>query len=50
VSDLKGHASTEECLRRQASDAFRDLCRIHGFDQARQIVAEIVNGYATGRR
>lgn len=50
MSDLKGHASTEEFLRRKASEAFRDICRIHGFDQARQIVAEIINEYAEGRR
>lgn len=33
-----------------ARTAFRDLCRIHGFEEARQIMAEIVNDEASGRR
>ena len=29
---------------------FRDLCRLHGFDEARRIIAEIINAEAEGNR
>ena len=34
----------------QALSAFRDLRRIHGFEEARQIMADIINSEAEGRK
>lgn len=37
-------------LEYQAREAFLDLCRVYGFEQARAIIAEIINSEANGRR
>lgn len=34
----------------QARQAFRDLQRLHGFEEARRLMAEIINDEAKGRR
>lgn len=36
-------------LQYNARVAFTDLCRVYGFEHARQIMAEIINDEAGGR-
>ena len=44
---IDGHP--EGYLDYQARTTFRDLCRVYGFEQARQIMAEIINDEADRR-